>query len=72
MVGRTSVDPSAEKVPVIVDSFSLRPKKLQPGMAVGLCQEVEQEQQPRICMRSVVKQKNGLPDHLQDLFARSS
>ncbi|KAG7167764.1 Transposon Tf2-8 polyprotein-like 2 [Homarus americanus] len=34
--------------------------------------EVVPEQQPRTCKRSVVKQKNGLPDHLQDFFARNS
>ncbi|KAG7176885.1 hypothetical protein Hamer_G000082 [Homarus americanus] len=65
MVGRTLVDPCADEVPVIVANFSLRPKKIQQRVAVagGLCQEVDQEQQPRTCKRSVVN---------QDLFARSS
>ncbi|KAG7162459.1 hypothetical protein Hamer_G008004 [Homarus americanus] len=63
MTGRTLVDPSAEEVPVIVANLSFWSKKIQQGVAIGLCQEVDQEQQPRTCKRSVVKQKNGLPDH---------
>ncbi|XP_042203103.1 uncharacterized protein LOC121853165 [Homarus americanus] len=72
MAGRIFADPSAEEVSVIVANFSFRPKKIQKGVTVGLCQEVNQEQQPKTCKRSMVKQKNGQLDHLQDLFARSS
>ncbi len=71
-VGRTPVDPVSGEVPFVVVNFFTRPRKVKEGAIIGLFQEVDQKPRSCACRRSLTKPRGELPDHLQDLFTRSS
>ncbi len=71
-VGRTLVNPVSREVPVVVANFSSRPRKVKEEAILGLFHEVDLESRSCACRRSLTKPGGELPDHMQDLFTRSS
>ncbi len=53
-------------------NFSPRPRKVKEEAVIGLYQEVNQKPRSCACRRSLTKPGGESPDHLQDLFTRSS
>ena len=72
VVGRTLVDPSGWKVPVLVSNFSQETVMVEPFSEVGMISQVSVIQPTMNKRRHVSCDPKTLPEHLQGLLKRTS
>ena len=72
VVGRTLVDPSGWKVPVLVSNFSQDTVMVEPFSEVGMIAQVSAIQPTMNKRQHTSCDPTTLPEHLQDLLERTS
>ena len=72
MVGRTLVDPSGWKVPVLVSNFGQETVMVEPFSEVGMIAQVSAIQPTMNKRRHASCDPKNLPEHLQGLLKRTS